>query len=295
MFFIELFLTDFCNRNCWYCHIKNINRYQYIELDIDYLNEVIHYFGDTPLFVHLSGGEPGLISNLYDIIINISKRENIKKYQIMTNGLLRYNKSPVLDYLIRDKKCVGYNEHLIIDIDDTGNYIKQYNMDFANFIKYKNIIVLTPKFLEKISYKEIQQLKTFSTFKPMISSEYPIEKYLLFYKKLSNISDGYLSHIIKSNNKINLSSRIYCGRYPHNPGINLIKKTIVHCILQHKHSIEYLITKDNINKLLKGQLFTPQDYCMSCKFADIDKDKPKHILKAQLSSIYNNRTSNWHW
>lgn len=292
MFFIELLLTNNCNAHCNYCSFtKNVS--QTSEVDIDYLRYILKCL-PCDLFLEISGGEPGLISNLDDVILTLVNSKNCKKIQIMSNGLVRHNNifnSIFCDPLIESKLHL-YNEHLILNIDKNNILEKLYNYDFLHYNKYRNIIVLTPSVLNNISVKFMNEIKPFTIFKILIPNT--LKTTSDYYKKLnafkSIIFEPYLNDI-----KYTASRRKLCGCYSHNPSIHLQFKKIYHCTIFHTVCDKKEVSKDNLEKLLKGTLFTYKDYCSTCNFYDLDESKYQKYINVKKNKTYTNRSYGWYW
>ena len=100
-----------CNQNCYYCDVwsQDILKYN-TEVDIDLLMYYLNYFPKHSV-ARINGGEPGLLTNLYDAVVTMLNHPNIEKVAIYSNGLVRYLQKAPLDH-----PNVVYQEHLIQDI-----------------------------------------------------------------------------------------------------------------------------------------------------------------------------------
>ncbi|HOB26455.1 MAG TPA: radical SAM protein, partial [Bacilli bacterium] len=68
---IGILLTRQCNQHCYYCDVYKPYNNEQIEVDLDYLQYVISLYGNIPLHIEISGGEPGLVNNFEEIVTKL--------------------------------------------------------------------------------------------------------------------------------------------------------------------------------------------------------------------------------
>lgn len=301
MYFISIITSNYCNSNCYYCDFKK-NFFNSVEVDTHYLKYIIDLF-DAPLYLELSGGEPGLISNFEEVIKVTSDSKNVNFFQIMSNGTVR--SKGYTDIFWKDKKFKLYNEHLFQDISSTRFIYHPIKFELElikNEQKYKNIIVLTYKTLKSLlEHKElIDYFKPFSVFKMylnVVDEVVDINKYRQFYKLLNDDYSKYMIKNLEDFERRNMSLlRTMCSKYPHMPSINLEEKKIYQCSIFFKKSFKADITKDNVDKLIRGTLFDyNKDFCDNCYFYDIADKRLERVLDARRGISFQNRDFGWYW
>lgn len=303
MFFLELLLTEKCNKNCYYCSFeKDYNNK--VEADLDLLKYILKIYKDIPLFLELSGGEPGLISNLSDFVLEVISAKNCVKFQVMSNGLLRTRsifESLFTDIYINSKLHL-YNEHLIHDYTVNGP-ILHYDYKFlTGYNKYKNILILTPNTTKYCPIEFINNIKEFTIFKDLIPNTigFP-QKYNQYLSKFCVNNDSYHKHVANRYISNNFSRynmyRKFCCMYPHNPSISFQRKKICHCTLFYHKAKKFEINKNNLLRLIQASLVNETvQYCVNCNFPDIYNEKYKMIVDARNKKRYCNRAWGcWYW
>lgn len=79
---INISITNDCNQQCYYCNNYDINynSNDIINIDLDYLKYSLDLFnknGINNLYIEISGGEPGLISNINELIKTLCSLKNV--------------------------------------------------------------------------------------------------------------------------------------------------------------------------------------------------------------------------
>jgi len=267
LFYVQFLLTKKCNKNCYYCDLNksNKNYNNKFEVDLDYFEWCIKTLSmySNNLFVELSGGEIGLISNIDDFILLLKSYKSVKKIQLMSNGLLRYNHPTIIDLVD------VYNEHLVYKIDGKS-IIKFYNMDFMNSINSKNIIVLdevtTKSLLNNYDYFDYIGIFNENNFwlKMYVERESINNHKNDIIKLFSHIKTSYANHCINQLQKYNKLKQKMCSMYPWMPVIDLDDKVIIHCAYHNfSNRIYFDCTEYNLGLLINRRLFrlsNPQ-YC----------------------------------
>lgn len=266
---IGILLTSKCNMRCWYCDHKDSYSNDFsLEIDTEYILETLSLF-PKHLHVELSGGEPGLVANLVDVINDISSLPNVDSIDVLSNGLahLRFGSE-----IFKNEKLKSYREHWL-------------GGDFKNpHSKYEQVVVLTEDNLNyfflkigmfykdsPISDKRIE----FKLFTPKVC--YPSESYFKKCRDFYKYIRYYMTHPLTREHIQTQLSYITqfeflnrpqtCYLFPKNVFIDLEKGKIHQCSMavgeSKKHG--YDITVDNIRLLLNGVLFnTPMDACCHC-------------------------------
>lgn len=284
MFYVQFILTKDCNKNCSYCDLLTKNISQHTVSDYDLFEWVVGNIPSDNLYVELTGGEPGLVKNLSKFIGHIISSNKIKLSQIMSNGLVRLNHPELLsnvDY---------YNEHLVSSIMGK-NINKFYDIDFRFEDNTKTVIVLdeitTNSIIDNYSYFKEYGLFDEDNFwlKLFVERTYKNSFKSSLIKLLSLVDSDSSRHNIKRINGSDEFSRKVCSCNPYLPCIDLVDKKIIHCAYHNYTDVTSVdLTKENINKLIKGRLFTGvyPKYCDSCYHYF---DDPLYLMKNKGSNI----------
>lgn len=272
-FFIHTILTPKCNKNCHYCDRKIVvGDTDTITIDIDNLLSKFSYFKDDNLYVELSGGEPGLVSNLEEVIAALQEQKYVDKIYLLSNGLIRKTMPeviPMVDY---------YYEHLILDINDKKIDKFYDDLDFDYKDNRYCIVVTTTNTLKSIMnnfdyYNDIGLFGDNIIYKMLINkTETSIvnsELFGDFYKLITgnstniNRSLGLVDRFFFSEKELNIK-RSYCGIMAYNLFLDIEKDVLGHCSLYYSRSKCVSINEENINKLKSHKLFKKEKYCDVC-------------------------------
>jgi radical SAM protein with 4Fe4S-binding SPASM domain len=83
-------ITDFCNQRCFHCYQDQFTHKN--ELQFRDIEKVIHKISDTlkdgDIVINITGGEPFLFSDIYRVLALLEDIENVKRLNIITNGLI---------------------------------------------------------------------------------------------------------------------------------------------------------------------------------------------------------------
>ena len=193
--------THKCNQTCYYCNNYDINynSNDIINIDLYYLKYSLDLFnrnGINNLYIEISGGEPGLISNINELIEMLYSLKYIKKIDILSNGLIRKNHS----LLLNEYKLLTCIEHPCLNINNkTINYfyddITFFNNNYDNI---NQLLVLDEITIDSLInyfdyYKELGLFDTNNIYfkiitpKTSVISEQLRDKYNIFYDKLKNM------------------------------------------------------------------------------------------------------------
>lgn len=268
LFFIELILNKACNQRCSYCDLSSKGITENTEADVDYIEWVIQSVPTNNLVIGLSGGEPGLIANLPDVVAKVQSMNNVERVQIMSNGLVRIN-FPELVALVN-----RYNEHLVNQINGQ-NIIKFYPIDFDHQNNIRYVIVLdeitVQSLLDNYDYFEQEGLfneekfwlKQFVSRTGIFNPQHK-ENLLALYKKLGTFRSEYCT---KQLTILDIEAQEICKKVSYLPSVDIIDKKIIHCLFHNfTNRIEYACTEDNLYKLVNKTLFENIDspYCDQC-------------------------------
>lgn len=265
MFFLELITTKKCNQKCYYCNVWRHSYYpgpRFIEMDIDLLKHVIDSHG-VPMMIELCGGEPGIISNLDEVVKFLFDHPKVKKIQVMSNGLVRLYRYDWLDKVI-------YNEHFIFDID--GTEIRTFYDNLELDFNLNNVIVTTERTTRSLleNWEYFQELGLFKSnfwFKLMNPKVKDIHGYETELKELfSRLGDTNSVNMIEGfEDKRNFDKeRKLCAMNPPQPFFDFEEEMFGHCGTYLIPSRRFAPTKENFQQNLKCSLFNYEDYCKNC-------------------------------
>ena len=283
-------LSSKCDQSCSYCDLKNFhkNHQKMIEADLDYFKYCISKLSSLTdnLMIELTGGEPGLISNLSDFIEVLKQENSVVKTQLMSNGLVRKNHDDLY------KEFDSYNEHLISDIKDT-EITMFHDLELIDLVNGRSVVVLNKSTTNAL-------LDNFEYFNEM--GLFNEDKFWLKMFVERSITNDHTNQIIELFEKIDTSyahycitqltvdddfSQAICSIYPWQPVINIENKKIIHCAF-HNFSNQILVncTDENMIKLINNDLFRTTDlrlYCKNCYLYNRNKNRFKSIRHKQNS------------
>lgn len=251
---VDFFLTMSCNKSCHYCTQWTLDM-RNLEVDMDFLKEVLDYFDPHLTRINLLGGEPGLIKNLPEVVAEIKKHKNFIP-SILSNSLVR-RKHP---WVLEDPD-IWYMEHLVLDFED-DSIEKLGNHDFfeSNELNNNNIIIKTPKFFgwKRNNLREYSRLDHKNTQ----------------WKEFNSRAPDFLNN----DGQATVLDRKICAAFPQVPVIDFEIKKIRHCSKKVINgSKQFDITRDNINKMMTYKLFKFENYCVNC-FDSISKRPNEQVL-----------------
>jgi hypothetical protein len=294
---LGILTTRICNQKCYYCN----NYYDYTikpEIDIDYVLYILNIFnkcGVDNLYIELSGGEPGLLSNLKELIDKILGLKYIKKLDILTNGYIRkYNTSLITDY-----NNIKYIEHPCLNINDK---ILNYFYDDITFYNniYNNVnqlIVMDDLTVTSLinNFNYFKNLKLFNNnifFKLLTPKKQKLDddllvKYKKFFsmiKRTSGLNYHYLCMdelFLYRKHFGEETKRLICSKISSMQYIDLQNKIIGQCSMNVDLCYKADITEENIKKTINGLLFTEEAECCKQCIKYNDKSITKYITKIE--------------
>lgn len=274
-FNLGILLTRQCNQHCYYCDNYNINS-KFAYIDIDYLEWILEKYASvvSKMHIELSGGEPGIITNIEQVFHLLMRKSYIHKVTVLSNGMIRK-----LNYNLKDifkDKFREYIEHFCLEIQDKNIKFFYPELPFYDIREDWVSFVLV---LSKTTLNSL--LNNLDYFVPMYKlpicwksitpkTSYPTEEYLnkldKFYNYLSNIHVYKTDRLLLEKGKLVLSPTMYktCAKISINQFLDLENKKIGMCSMQVSQSTTYDITETNIVKAINGSLFTANTFCENC-------------------------------
>lgn len=246
-------------------------------VDIDYLNYILTLYTDmgiNNIYIELSGGEPGIVENIDEVVEYLYNKSYIKKIDILSNGLIRKNHSNILNKYNDKVICI---EHCLLNIEGTKiNYfyddITFYNNSYDNV---NQVLVLdettTNSLINNFEYYEVQGLFNLSklwlkliTPKKNKPNDELVNKYTVLYNKIKNKSiftdyDNLINYTKDNTKLINICSKMSLMQF-----IDLENKVIGQCSMDVELSELHSINKTNIENAVKGKLFDKTNCCHNC-------------------------------
>jgi hypothetical protein len=295
MFLLELKPTLKCNQTCYYCNIHEKSKFKDNDpiVDTDYVRYVLTCHRNADLFLQISGGEVGLLSNLsefFEVLYNFPKVVNIN---IESNGLLRK-----IGFDFNGFRNIFYFEHLIFDINgrDVNTF---YDLDFEKITRnHKFVIVSTEKTIDSILnnfdyFKDNGFFEERFWFKIIVPKSYTInftKKLKNFYKRLNDYQN-YTWELFRLDNQIGKkdckSFRNFCAINPPQPFVDFEKKQLVHCGVVSEIAKRFSFTAENAELNMKCSLFSFEEYCKNCYVYDYSENKIDCILRSKRGDYCN--------
>ena len=240
---IDFFLSMSCNKDCHYCTSYTLEM-RNLTVDMDFLKQTLEFLGNYKVRVNLLGGEPGLIKNLDEVINEIKKNDN-HAVSVLSNSFVRKRYPHILE-----DKDILYVEHNILDwyedeVKKLGNFDFVPENDFNNH----NVVVKTPNYY------------AFNHLYPEIVKK--LDHKNTMWKAFNGRSKLFTDVIQAAE-----IDRKMCASFPMVPVIDFEKKHIVHCSKKFANNTElsktFDLTQENVDKMVKFQLFKYESYCVTC-------------------------------
>lgn len=247
---VDFYLSKSCNKSCHYCTAWTLEM-RNLTVDMDFLSKTAKYLSLYKTRVCLLGGEPGLIKNLDEVIVELKKHKNIV-IQVLSNSLIR----KFYPWVLEDSDII-YIEHLVLDfyqdnIEKLGNYAFFKENDKNNY----NLIIETPNYFK---YRENFDLSILD------------HKNTEFKEYNSRSPDYHQDHTTTQAPELD---RRICARFPLVPVIDFEIQKIRHCSRKVINgSKQFEVTKENIDKMMNYDLFKFENYCKTCM--DIIPKRPE--------------------
>lgn len=288
MFFVEFCLTKKCDQRCYYCDVNHKGFTEEVEIDLDYFKWIVDELGKETkhLMVELCGGEPGLVSNLPDIVEFLLSHKSVEKTQIMSNGLVRVKHEALIDLVD------WYNEHLVMDI--VGTEVKKFHdMEFLYAPHTKNVIVMTERTVNSLIenedyFRDIIEspnfwFKTYVERGVWLSTDH-VELLKDFYLKHKHVwlADHYMERLKFRDERLSVA---VCAKSPFLPVIDMEDERIIHCAYHNfTDRITRNITEKNLSNLVKKSLFKYDEQPEYCKKCHHYYDDPIFLMKDNRSN-----------
>lgn len=235
---IDFYLSKSCNKSCHYCTAWTLEM-RNLDVDMDFVRNILDYLSPYKARINLLGGEPGLIKNLDEVIDEIQRHDNLICC-VLSNSFVRKRYPRVLE-----DPSILYMEHLVLDfhedrIEKLGNYDFLDENDLENY----NLIIKTPnyfKYRENFDLSEIDHKNT-------------------VFKAYNSRSPSY-NFIDQSPEMM----RRVCAAFPSVPVIDFEIKKIRHCSKKViDGSRQFDVTRENIHRMMEFDLFEFEEYCKKC-------------------------------
>ena len=272
---IGFILTYRCDKACNYCKLPNV-QYDPDGVQLRFLERVLEDL-PKPMRVEISGGEPGMVSNIDDVLNIIDSSDKILHIDILSNGRIRnYTKLNQL------KKLDRYKEH--VNVEDIGkNYDEKLPLEYIVVLEDKIMNMdITPYLSYPVEWKFITPKVEYPT------DEY-VEKAINFYKQF----DPAKTHPFTINkNKYHLEKTIHqymlrnkahveracCAHLPERMFIEFPTKTIGHCSMNVCESSKQPYSKQTLWKALSGLVFSKESHCANCYKYNVQYTR-EHLFK----------------
>ncbi len=167
------YVTDYCNARCSHCfYWKNLNKRQ-DEMSLEQINTMIKSL-KTPLnMLVITGGEPFIRKDLYEICTSFYKINNTKRINIVTNGILGTKILDTVTKLLKENPNKRLTIIVSLDgLEETHNKIRRvpdiWNKDI-NLIKelkklediHINLSLFVNLTMTKTNIHEVKELSKF--------------------------------------------------------------------------------------------------------------------------------------
>ncbi len=283
---LVLFLTEECDKNCFYCDIGQIKNQQKPQKDLIYkyfpmVNGLDELF---PVFT-ITGGEPGLIPK--DIIEYIFEEVcDCHKIRVNTNGL--FIEKGYLDKYYDKIDWVGYHpnievkEDIPLDICDEKVQLFQ-PVHAKNFKDVPDKVKRYPK--QKFNLIPFLQKGEFPGDYEYILSNHEALQLQKSVSEFPNVLPDTLDMLTKtfmSGDMVKNDYRIACGNSQIHPTIDFVKGQILRCPISRMHTDKVDLTEENMKKMMEFNLFKDAGYdigCTQCNdcFRYFDTFFPNHM------------------
>ncbi|HQP00494.1 MAG TPA: radical SAM protein [Caldisericia bacterium] len=161
-------ITDYCNLRCRHCYQIKFDKSSDLPLEkikfiVDKISETLK---DKKISVNITGGEPFLREDLFDILYYIEKKNNFKEINIITNGtILNGENIKILDKIKKFKylklSVESYNKEKNDFIRGKGNLEKVIeNIKLFKGLSNKKLIIMIT--LSMLNYKDLIPFFEFS-------------------------------------------------------------------------------------------------------------------------------------
>lgn len=235
---VDFYLSKSCNKSCYYCTAWTLEM-RNLEVDMVFLKETLEYFKPHKIRINLLGGEPGLITNLKEVVEEIKKYDNFV-LSILSNSLIRRKYPWVLD-----DSDIYYIEHLVLDFhEDEIEKLGKHDFFPLNNNNNYNLIIKTPNYYKYRLNFDLSIIDHSNTI----------------LKEYNSRSPEY--DVTEQSPELD---RRICAAFPMVPVIDFEIKKIRHCSKKVINgSRQFDITKENINKMMTFELFEFEEYCKTC-------------------------------
>lgn len=236
----QLYVTDQCPHDCWYCPQWKKKRPSPTppEIDIDF---VLWFLGQLPegrnICVSITGGEPQLCSNLTDLLEELEAHPRVGKYSVATSL------NPVFPShftrLIVNHHILSFDQVPLNPYVENGHIYPVLVATWNTMGRLKS----HPEYLDHIFLSPLLARCT-------CNSKY-VNKY---YSLISNHTHrGFLHQRFR---KVTPSFNCKCSKFPPHPYLFLPTRELGMCGYNQTNQPRYDCTVDNIRRWLTGDLFS---------------------------------------
>lgn len=111
--YFQWHITDACNFRCRHCYQDNFTKDSELGLGalINIYNNIVSNAGDKKIIISLTGGEPFLKADFFELLAYLDRQEKIEELAIITNGSL------ISEGLIRKLEAIRKLKQIRISLD----------------------------------------------------------------------------------------------------------------------------------------------------------------------------------
>jgi radical SAM protein with 4Fe4S-binding SPASM domain len=161
-------ITDFCNLRCKHCYQDRFDKEK--DITLDKIKEIVDKISlslyDKKISVNITGGEPLLREDIFEILNYINEKENFKEINIITNGTI------INDEIIKNLNSIKKFKYLKVSLEShiiekndfirgKGNFQEVIN-NIKCFREKSNKKILIMMTLSSLNYKDIVGFLEFS-------------------------------------------------------------------------------------------------------------------------------------
>ncbi len=145
-----LFVTSLCNFKCEICFYWEKLNDTKNDLSLEEIKEISSHFKDLKLLL-LSGGEPFLREDLFEVIKVFYDINNVRKLHLPTNGYATEKTVAVTERILKELPGLKINMGISLDgLEEKHNLISQHKSAFDNAIETQRALVDLEKKYENL-------------------------------------------------------------------------------------------------------------------------------------------------
>jgi len=161
-------ITDFCNLRCKHCYQDRFDKEK--DIPFDEIKEIVDKISfslyDRKISVNLTGGEPFLRKDIFEILNYMNEKENFREINIITNGTI------INDEIIKNLNFIKKFKYLKVSVEShliekndfirgKGNFQKVIE-NIKSFREKSNRKILIMMTLSSLNYKDVIGFLEFS-------------------------------------------------------------------------------------------------------------------------------------